>query len=424
MKIGFKPPSLPAVPDLARTPSPAGPIPVPVPRVMQGISSFTGGVERRFSVQFMKGIEARLSMTGLPTAQVQDLTRRFGTMSRAELDREGRVVDTLLAGAHPREAMAVYGFLAKLGSLVTPGGYRVAPNIERSWTITPPEGDPVVLANRAGASMKLGDGSSLAVTQGERGLTLALTTGEAALESMLGTAGRALTGDHAAAQEKLSGALEQLRAAKQQEQTLSMDTALAVATTSATIVVTIVAIVATVAVLGAATPLIVTGAVAAAAMTVVSSTPQLFEAMATLADAAGAPEAGKALRNDSKDLAEFVNGPLKPATTAVLLCCAAVTLVCSAPVEVARELTSLMSRAGQSAAPSRRNDPDAERAVVLLAAAHQGSRLRDHSTEAVAELGQLAAKVRGQARDTIITSLSGVLAGLGRGGGSLRALLD
>jgi hypothetical protein len=149
-----------------------------------------------------------------------------------------------------------------------------------------------------------------------------------------------------------------------------------------------------------------------------------LEAVAMLADAAGAPEAGGALRTGSKDLAEFVNGPLKPATTAVLLCCAAVTLVCTAPIEVAREFTGLMSRAGQSAAPSRRNDPDAERAVLLLAAAHQGSRLRDHSTEALAELGQLAAKLRGQARDTTVAALSGVLAGLGRGGGSLRALLD
>jgi len=76
-----------------------------------------------------------------------------------------------------------------------------------------------------------------------------------------------LTGDHAASQEKLSGALEQLRGARQQEQTLAMDTALVVASTSALTVVTIAAIVAAVATFGVTGPVLATSAVVAAVVT-------------------------------------------------------------------------------------------------------------------------------------------------------------
>lgn len=80
------------------------------------ISSFApgSGVDRRFSVKFLGGIDQRMKLAGVPTELASALSQRFASMSRSELDREGRVVDGILTSTQPSAGLEVYEHQARL----------------------------------------------------------------------------------------------------------------------------------------------------------------------------------------------------------------------------------------------------------------------------------------------------------------------
>lgn len=431
MKIGGNRPDLPlspkAVANAVSTAAPALPTSPPTPRVLQGASTFTGGVERRFSVQFMRGIESRLSMTGLSKGAVQDLTRRFGAMGRSELDVQGRVVDTILAGSHPKEGMAVYHFLSKLGSAVTPGGFRVAPNHEHSWTITPPQGEPFVLPDKKGAKLALADGALVQIRKQKDHSVVEVMFGLNELAGAAQKADRAIASAAQQVREKAGERAGELKGTPSPpDAKVIMDVGLTVAELSATVVVASAVICASIVTGGAA--LVGVGAIVAAAATVLANSPELLEALGKVADELGAPpEVSRALKEGAARDRELLElPPIKGTLGVTLTICAAAAGVMTLPGKAGKAVKETMARCGQSAAPSSRCDPGAEQAALYVAIAHLGRDLHTPAKQpaALAEFGELAQALRGQPREVATGFVARAFEGATTAAGSLRSLID
>ncbi|MFO0598683.1 MAG: hypothetical protein U0228_25480 [Myxococcaceae bacterium] len=422
MKISIKPPSLPQVGvDIVKTPAAPAPIPVPFPNV--GGSSFTpaSGMERRFSVRFMNALPQQLKLAKVPEQLASKLEARFGTMNRSELDVQGRVVEHLMQSQQPAHALGVFEAFSSMHTAILPGGHRVEPNLEGSWTVRPKGGEAFTLEDKAGASAKLPDGTQLQVKA--KGLFEAagqvldraaaefaqavppeqLMKATMALNAMLvgiatnnGTAPKAaaeavnayadVAGSAARAAGKHAGAAHGVMGPSSAGlATGAKDAALvAVGVASA-------ALAPTAAVVGA------TAAVVSAALTVVQNTPALMEAGAVLLDAGGLHDAAKSVRQGEGELSKLLQGPGISTVLQLGLCTCAVAVavgkVGAAPFKLA------LDHAGRSATPSPRNDPDLERGLLWLKAAKQGG---------VDGLEAFAKQIRGQSR----ADLQGILIGL------------
>lgn len=320
MKINVRPPTLPSSPTEVRVPSPNAPagLPVPVPNV--GGSSFqsVGQDERRYSVRFLNGIEPRLKLAGVSAEGAQEFKRLFAAMNRSTLDREGRVVDTILASSHPREGMALYGLLQRLGGAVTPGGFKVEPNAQKSWTVTPPQGEPFVFGAKGQKHLTLGDGTRLE----------------------LQSPGKLQVGD----------------------QTIDRGRAERVAMLSATVMVVVVAAVATIVTFGAAAPLIFALAAGLAHASGKGGVPR--EELDRLVNGALGSKGGLAQLQQAQGDAL---GPAAQQSLASLLSGAAgISALLGGPAAVHDALHGLMGKAGKSAAPSRSSDPELEKAAALI----------------------------------------------------------
>jgi hypothetical protein len=162
-------PGLPPMPNVVSTPTAGGAVPVPLPNVplpnlSQSSFSPANGVERRFSVRFLQGVEAKLKLAGCDAGLTSELVHRFKHMDRTGLDREGRVIERLLESANPKQHLALYGLLARSASIVTPNGAAISANDQGSWTIRPPGKEPFELLDRPGLKADLGGGYSAVVT--------------------------------------------------------------------------------------------------------------------------------------------------------------------------------------------------------------------------------------------------------------------
>lgn len=127
MKIG-KPVPPQSVADVARLPAgPAGSVPQPLPNVPAG-SSFeqAHGAERRFSTRFVTSLPAQLQRLDVSPRLQALVTDRFSAMSRGEVDRFGRLAETVMASRRPAEGLALLEGLLSVGT-VSERGPRVAP---------------------------------------------------------------------------------------------------------------------------------------------------------------------------------------------------------------------------------------------------------------------------------------------------------
>ncbi len=425
------------------------------------ISSFApgSGVERRYSMKFLQSIDQRMKLAGVPPELASALSRRFAAMSRSELDRDGRVVDNILASAHPQAGLEAYESQAKLSSVVTPGGFRVAPNAEKSWTVTPPKGEPFVFGAKGEKSKTLGDGTKLSLGKGGKltvgdqelvrstaenaarlgsglgALTVSIAAGAAGgsvfavmveYQKMMGKEARADRHDGGTVQSgKLTfGALvqsalpwpfhkdlaapamaggQQSQAELQKLQNVDLprseakdrdDARRATDTTKPG-------------------PQLTSG----------STSAREFDAQAARGAQQGQRDLGrqledqqKALKPASETLATAGEDRLDrkdPADQSAVaqLTTAGLQLVTGSPH--AKELGALLARAGQSGAPSSRNDPDAERAALLIAIGSRAAKLESPKTApaAMRELTDLAGRLRGVARSDATASIQQSLGG-------------
>ncbi len=127
MKIG-KPVPPQSVADVARLPAgPAGSVPQPLPNVPAG-SSFeqAHGAERRFSTRFVTSLPAQLRRLDVSPRLQALVTDRFSAMSRGEVDRFGRLAETVMASRRPAEGLALLEGLLSVGA-ASERGLRVAP---------------------------------------------------------------------------------------------------------------------------------------------------------------------------------------------------------------------------------------------------------------------------------------------------------
>lgn len=387
MKI--KGPPLPTLPkvsvEVTKTPSAPGPIPVPYPNVSGG-SSFTpgSGVERRYSVRFMQGIENRLKLAGVSPEAAKELTQRLGSLGRSGIDREGPVLDTVLAGAHPKEGVELYGALASLGSIVTPGGFRVEANDEGSWTVHPPGADAFVLADVAGSAHALADGTKLLVEKGGSlvaqladGASNALKSGESRRLAQLSL--QFVLTANAIALSAVPGGGGQ--AGVESAKLFAMLPSLAE----------------------------VAGAAGAAAAPVADAARE-----AASAAGARAGEAAHVARDVAQQAAPVAVAVGVAVATSVVtgvtfgagagagpLLKAGVDAMLRGSEQAFSLLQGALSSAGRAAAPSRTCDPDAERALVLVAAGKNAARL----DEAAGAIASLAKQVRGAPRATVMAAL-------------------
>jgi hypothetical protein len=284
-------------------------------------------------VRLLTGLEPKLKMAGLPQDFATQFHHRFAGASRSELDREGRVVESLLASAHPAQGVKLYDTLAKLQSHVTPGGFHVAANQHGSWTVTPPKEDPFVFAGKPGEKLALADGTKLSMAS--QGLmTLSHPTGEAHL------------------QESLSRGL---------------------------------------------TPRLTHGVLNAATV--------IMSALANHVPKPGGAIARALEHLPSKEpfleslrIAAATPGPGQPAAVGILLAAnAAITLAELTP-SIAELAMSVIDNAGRSAAPSRRADPELEKAVLFMEIGLAPKDLMKSLTE-------VAGKLHGAARDAVLIGL-------------------
>lgn len=490
MKIGSKPPSLPSLADVAVVPDGlTGGIPAPHPNVGNGRvpDSFTpgSGVERRYSVQFLKGLEGRLQLAGLGNEFASELKRHMSTLDRSGVDREGRVVDSLLTGAHPKESLHLYELTSKLTALVTPGGVRAEANRMGSWTIRPPEGEPVEL--KPGASLQLPGGVTLKassdVLQASGAFTAKLHPHGADVAKLLDPATMAVAlglssltpmapGAAKAGVELLESVVEiglsigkyQLTSevkehleltAEVKENLARVDSEVAalmmelqklqrrettedrkyLGATQQSVTENLGAAAGKLSELRSAIGL-VSGAAEGATAGQSAMEPMLglvrnLKAVLNLTEtfAAGTTElAGGALSKGAAQLESalgdalpvvlnFVGGflglsgvgaktggAIRKTSEEVerMLGNALGTLVASSR-PVREQLTALLTQAGQSAAPSRRADPAAEKAVLLLEVARRAPELAGNTAEqTLGELKQLADRIRGQPRDFVL----------------------
>ncbi|MBL8920837.1 MAG: hypothetical protein JNJ54_18380 [Myxococcaceae bacterium] len=351
--------------DVAKVPSPTSPtgsISAPVPNLPSSTFSPANGVERRFSVRFLQGIEARLQRAGANADLVKDLLHRFKHMDRTGLDREGRIVDRLLESGSPKEHLALYGLLAQRGSLVAPNGASVAANDQGSWTIRPPGGEPFELLAKPGLTADLGGGFSAVVKD----------------EGTLEAAGQQLQLESSArAQERATEFALALGPASQ-----------ALATT-----------------FNPAPLLSVTAWYGAQTMA------DQLGAYATYFDRCGLPEAASVCRGGARgsqvaaDI--FAAGTATNPTGRPLVSSAVSLMTLDAMPRAAHDqVMRLLEKAGRSAAPSSRSDPLLEKAAILRQLAKDPMPFLENDVQrqqqALNALSSLAAKLRGAARDTIV----------------------
>jgi hypothetical protein len=96
-----------------------------------------------------------------------------------------------------------------------------------------------------------------------------------------------------------------------------------------------------------------------------------------------------------------------PSVLAKDLVVEAFTALLRAPTAEYSKLADALDLAGQSAAPSRTSDADAERAMLLAAIGRNADRLGDGGV--VANLVAAAARLRGARRADVITALRRLL---------------
>lgn len=365
MKIG--PPSLTKATnliDVAKTPSSAGPIPVPLPNVPSSTFTPAAGAERRFSVRFLQGIEPRLTLAGVDAGLVKDLGHRFKHMDRTGLDREGRLVDRLLESANPAHAIALYGLMAQLGSLVAPNGSSVSANPEGSWTVRPFGGEPFELLAKAGQRADLGGGYS------------ALTKDSNTVE---------------VASQTLSRETSERMGQRSAEFAMALGPASTVFATAHNPV-----------------PLIgVLGWYAA------QSTSDSLSAFGHFFDRVGAPEVGAACHAGARGTAitaDLFGSMASPTGGNSLSSGVALMTLNAMPRATHDGVMGLLEKAGRSAAPSSRSDPLLEKAALLTFVAKNPMLFlqNEHtkSQEGLTALTNFAAKLRGAARDVIVAAAS------------------
>lgn len=365
MKIG--PPSLPKVPnlvDVAKTPSSGGPIPIPVPNLPSSTFTPASGMERRFSVRFLQGIEPRLTLAGVDAGLVKELGHRFKHMDRTGLDREGRIVDRLLESANPAHGMALYGLMSQLGSIVAPNGSSVSANAEGSWTVRPFGGEPFELLAKAGQRADLGGGFS------------AITKDPNTLE----VAGQSLNRE---------------MSERSMQRTSEFAIALGPASTFAATTFN-------------AAPLIgVLGWYAS------QTTSDSLAAFGHFFDRVGAPGVGAACRAGASGTAftaDLFGTMASPVTGSSLSSGCALMTLNAMPRAAHDGVMALLEKAGRSAAPSSRSDPLLEKAAMLTFVAKNPMLFlqKEHTNvqAGMTALSNFAAKIRGAARDVILSAAS------------------
>lgn len=365
MKIG--PPSQLKVTnliDVAKTPSSAGPIPVPVPNLPSSTFTPAPGTERRFSVRFLQGIEPRLSLAGVDPGLVKELGHRFKHMDRTGLDREGRIVDRLLESANPAHGMALYGLMTQLGSIVAPNGSSVSANAEGSWTVRPFSGEPFELLAKPGQRADLGGGYS-ALTKDSNTIEVASQTLNREVSERMGQR--------------------------------SAEFAMAIGPASTMFATT-----------HNAVPLIgVLGWYAA------QSTSDTLSAFGDYFHRVGAPELGAACHAGAKGTAitaDLFGSMASPTGGSSLSSGIALMTLNAMPRATHDGVMALLEKAGRSAAPSSRSDPLLEKAALLtFVAKNPMAFLQTEHTKAqdgLTALTNFATKIRGAARDLIVAASS------------------
>lgn len=372
MKIG--PPSLPSlsnvnvsnvtIADVAKTPAAPVSVPIPFPNVPSSTFTPATGVERRFSVRFLQGIEPRLTLAGVDGGLVKDLAHRFKHMDRTGLDREGRIVDRLLESANPAHGMALYGLMAQLGSIVAPNGSSVSANAEGSWTVRPFGGEPFELLAKAGQRADLGGGFS------------AITTDS----NTVAVAGQSLNREIA-------------------ERTAQRSTEFAIALGPASAMLS-----------AAHNPAPLAGVVG---WYLSQSTSDSLTAFGHFFDRIGAPGVGEACRAGAKGTAvaaDIFGAVASPATGSSLSSGAALMTLNAMPRASHDGVLALLEKAGRSAAPSSRSDPLLEKAAMLTFIGKNPMLFlqNEHtkSEQGMTVLSNFAAKIRGAARDVILAAAS------------------
>ena len=359
MKI--QPPSLGGVPklvDVVKTPSSGGTIPVPVPNLPS--SSFTpaNGVERRFSVRFLQSVGAKLTLAGVDAPLVKDLSHRFKHMDRTGLDREGRIVERLLESANPKEAMALYGLMAQLGSIVAPNGSSVSANDAGSWTVRPRGGEPFELLAKAGQRAELGDGLTAKVKD----------------SNTVEVAGQQLN-----------------RESSQRSQQRSQEFAIALGPASSMLAAT-------------HNPLPLIGVLGWYAS---QNTSDQLGAFGHFFDRIGAPELGAACHVASRGAGAGADAfaMLALPTGRPLTSAAASLLTMNAmPGHAHQHVLGLLEKTGRSAAPSSRSDPLLEKAAILGFVGRQGATFMERTDQALSAVTAFAARIHGVAREVIIAT--------------------
>lgn len=365
MKIG--PPSqlkAPNLIDVAKTPSSAGPIPVPVPNLPSSTFTPAPGTERRFSVRFLQGIEPRLTLAGVDPGLVKELGHRFKHMDRTGLDREGRIVDRLLESANPAHGMALYGLMAQLGSIVAPNGSSVSANAEGSWTVRPFGGEPFELLAKPGQRADLGGGYS------------ALTKDSNTIE----VAGQTLN-----------------REISERSSQRTMEFAVALGPASSMLA-------------AARNPVPLAGVVGWYLSQSLSDT---LGAHARFFDQVGFTEGAAACTAGAKGtaVAADVFGMMaSPATGSSLTSGCALMTLNAMPRPSHDAVMALLEKAGRSAAPSSRSDPLLEKAAMLTFVGKNPMLFlqneQQRSEQGVTALSNFAAKIRGAAREVIVAAAS------------------
>ncbi|MBL8937864.1 MAG: hypothetical protein JNM69_25095 [Archangium sp.] len=337
---------------------------MPFPNVPSSTFTPAPGAERRFSVRFLQGIEPRLSLAGVDPGLVKELGHRFKHMDRTGLDREGRIVDRLLESANPVHGMALYGLMAQLGSIVAPNGSSVSANAEGSWTVRPFGGEPFELPAKAGQRAELGGGYS------------AITKDSNTIE----VAGQSLNREISDRTTQRAG-----------EFSIALGPAATLFATTYN-------------------PGPLVGVVG---WYLSQSTSDSLTAFGDYFDRIGAHEAGQACHAGAKGAAisaDLFGMLAAPATGSSLTSGVALMTLNAMPRAAHDGVMALLDKAGRSAAPSSRSDPLLEKAALLNFVAKNPMLFlqAEHtkSEQGMTALSNFAAKIRGAARDVILSAAS------------------
>lgn len=347
--------SLPKLVDVVKTPSSGGPIPVPVPNLPSSTFTPANCVERRFSVRFLQSVGAKLTLAGVDAPLVKDLSHRFKHMDRTGLDREGRVVERLLESANPKEAMALYGLMAQLGSIVAPNGASIAANHEGSWTVRPHGAEPFELLAKVGQTADLGDGLRAKVRD----------------SNTLEVAGQELN-------------RESSQRAQQRDQEFGIA-------------------------LGPASAMLATAHNPGPLIGVLGwycskGASDQLGAFGHFFDRIGAPELGAACQVASRGAGAGADAfALLALPTGRPLTSAAASLLTmnAMPGHAHQQVLALLEKTGRSAAPSSRSDPLLEKAAILAFVGQQGVNFMQHTEQALSAVSAFARKCSGASREVI-----------------------